>query len=66
MDLVYWSFENLPNIRKYQKLKMIYFAFFTTEFAGTSEKLKVHDLKYISSKFATFITICTIPLYFGL
>ena len=45
---------------------MIYFAFFTTEFAGTSEKLKVHDLKYISSKFATFITICTIPLYFGL
>ena len=39
---------------------MRYFTFISTESAGTSEKLKVHDLKYLSTKFGTFITICTI------
>ena len=44
---------------------MRFLTFISTEFAGTSEKLKVHDLKYLNTKFDTFITICTILLYSG-
>ena len=39
MDLEYWSYKNLPNIRAYQKLNMRYFTFkiISTEFAETGE-----------------------------
>ena len=60
IDLVHWSYNNFSNIRKYRKLKMRYFTLISTKFAETLEKLKIHDLKYYSTKFGTFITTCTI------
>ena len=65
MDLAYSPFKNLSNIREYQKIKHEIFHLYLYKFAGTSEKLKVHGLKYLSTKFGTFITICTILRFSG-